>query len=68
MIEVNKDNFEQEVINLISQLLLISGPSCQPCLELLPQVEKLSEAYKDKVKLVKVNSAGNRRLCISYVL
>ncbi|HHV19421.1 MAG TPA: thioredoxin [Thermoanaerobacterales bacterium] len=65
MIEVNKDNFEQEVINSNKPVIVdFWGPSCQPCLELLPQVEKLSEAYKDKVKLVKVNSAGNRRLCI----
>jgi len=66
MIEVNKDNFEQEVLNSNKPVVVdFWGPSCQPCLRLLPEVEKLSEKYKDKVKLVKVNSAENRRLCIN---
>jgi thioredoxin 1 len=65
MIEINKDNFEQEVIHSDKPVIVdFWGPSCQPCLKLLPEVEKLSEEYKDKVKIVKVNSAENRRLCI----
>jgi thioredoxin 1 len=65
MIEVNKDNFAEEVLNSDKPVIVdFWGPSCQPCLKLMPDIEALSEAYKDKVKIVKLNSAENRRLCI----
>jgi len=67
VIEVNKENFEAEVLQ--SDLPVIVdfwGPSCQPCLELMPDVEALSEDYKGKVKIAKLNSAENRRLCINH--
>ncbi|UOF88980.1 thioredoxin family protein [Fodinisporobacter ferrooxydans] len=65
MIEVNKENFTIEVLESEMPVLVdIWGPSCQPCLALLPQVESLSETYREKVKIVKLNSAQNRRLCI----
>ena len=67
MIEVNKENFEAEVLQSNLPVIVdIWGPSCQPCLELMPDVEALSEAYEGKVKIVKLNSAQNRRLCINY--
>ncbi|UOF89009.1 thioredoxin family protein [Fodinisporobacter ferrooxydans] len=65
MIEINKENFTTEVIESDKPVLIdIWGPSCQPCLALMPQVERLSETYSDKVKMVKLNSVQNRRLCI----
>lgn len=65
MIEVNKENFADEVLHADQPVLVdFWGPSCQPCLRLMPDVEVLSESYKDKIKIVKVNSVQNRRLCI----
>lgn len=65
MIEVTKDSFPSEVLESEKPVLVdVWGPSCQPCLALMPAVEKLSEKYDDKVKVVKLNSAVNRRLCI----
>jgi thioredoxin 1 len=65
MIEVNKENFAQEVLDADQPVIVdFWGPSCQPCLRLMPEVEALAESYKDRVKVVKVNSAQNRRLCI----
>lgn len=65
MIEVNKDNFSDEVLNSDKPVIIdFWGPSCQPCLRLMPVVEALAESYKDKVKIVKLNSTQNRRLCI----
>jgi len=65
MIEITKDNFSQEVEQSNLPVVLdFWGPQCGPCIALMPDVEKLSEAYKDKVKFCKVNVAGNRRMCI----
>jgi thioredoxin 1 len=65
MQEVNKDDFSDEVLNTEQPVIVdFWGPSCQPCLRLIPDVEALAEAYKEKVKIVKLNSAQNRRLCI----
>ena len=66
MIEIDKDNYESEVMeSKLPVVLDFWGPQCGPCLALLPEVEKLAETYEGKVKFCKVNVAGNRRLCIN---
>lgn len=66
MIEVNSDNFEQEVLKSDKPVLVdYWGPKCEPCKALMPHVEKLEEKYKDKVKFCKLDSSKNARLCIS---
>jgi len=65
MLEIDKDNFAQEVEQSTLPVVLdFWGPQCGPCIALMPDVEKLSESYKGKVKFCKVNVAGNRRMCI----
>lgn len=66
MIEVNKDNFESEVLQ--SELPVVVdlwGPKCGPCLALMPQVEELASQYEGKVKFCKLNATENRRLAIN---
>lgn len=66
MIEVNKENFEAEV--LASDLPVVVdmwGPKCGPCLALMPKVEEVAKEYEGKVKFCKLNISGNRRLVIS---
>lgn len=66
MLEIDKDNFESEVTGSATPVVLdFWGPQCGPCLALMPDVEKLADSYGDKLKICKVNVAGNRRLCIS---
>ena len=66
MIEIDKENFDTEVMQSpIPVVLDFWGPQCGPCLALMPDVEKLAERLEGKVKICKVNVAGNRRLCIS---
>jgi len=66
MLEIDKDNYTQEVEQSNTPVVLdFWGPQCGPCLALMPEVEKLAESYGDKVKFCKVNVAGNRRMCIS---
>ena len=66
MLVIDKDNFETEVVK--SDLPVIVdfwGPQCAPCLALLPEVENLAGEYEGKIKIGKLNSAENRRFCMS---
>jgi len=66
MLVIDKDNFEAEVVG--SDLPVIVdfwGPQCAPCLALLPEVERLAAEYEGKIKIGKLNSAENRRFCMS---
>jgi len=66
MIEISKDNFEEEVLSSrIPVLMDFWGPSCGPCLALMPYVEQMAGQYQELVKVCKVNAAQNRRLCIN---
>lgn len=64
MIEVNKDTFEQEVLQA-SGVVAVDwwSPKCEPCCELLPEVERMAGTY-GAIKFVKVNVLENRRLAI----
>ena len=43
-VEVNKDNFQEEVLDPgVPTLVDLWGPQCKPCLVLTPVVEKLAE-------------------------
>ena len=65
MIEITKENFEQEVTQSTGPVVLdFWGPQCGPCLALMPEIEKLAAEYEGKVTFCKVNVAGNRRMCI----
>ena len=64
MIEVNKENFEAEVVGSeLPAIVDMWGPQCGPCLALMPQVEELAASYEGRVKFTKLNVAENRRLC-----
>lgn len=66
MVELNNDNFEAEVL-LADGLVLVDfwGPKCEPCLMLLPEVEKMSEKYGNRLKFCKLNVAVGRKAAIS---
>jgi len=66
MLEVNKDNFDQEVLNSDKPVLVdFWGPKCEPCKALMPQIEALAEKYGDKIKFCKLDTSANRRLAIA---
>ena len=63
-IEVNREDFEKEVVESQEPVLVdFWGPQCKPCLALMPTVEKLEKNYEGRLKVVKLNAAGNRMLC-----
>jgi len=66
MLVIDKDNYEQEVLKSEMPVIVdFWGPQCAPCLALMPDVEKLAEEYEGKIKIGKLNSAENRRYCMS---
>jgi thioredoxin 1 len=66
MLEVNKDNFEAEVLQASGKILVdYFGDGCAPCEALLPFIMECSEKYGDKLKFVKMNTTKARRLAIS---
>lgn len=66
MLVLNKDNFATEVLEAAGLVVVdYWGPKCEPCLALMPDVEKLADKYAGQAKFGKVNTAENRRLAIS---
>ncbi|MBV1758844.1 MAG: thioredoxin [Dethiosulfatibacter sp.] len=66
MLELNKDNFEEEVLKSDGFTLVdFWGDSCEPCKALMPDIEALSEMYGDKIKFTKLNTTKARRVAIS---
>lgn len=65
MLEVNKVNFEEEVLQ-VSGLVLVDfwSEKCEPCMALVPEVEALATKYAGKMKFCKLNVLENRRLAI----
>jgi len=67
IIEVNKDNFEEEVRK--SNLLVVVdiwSNKCEKCTEIMPFLEDMAEKYKGKIKFVKLNHLGNRRFTFQF--
>lgn len=65
MIELDKDNFDAEVLQATGPVLVdFWGEKCEPCKALMPEVHALAEKYGDKMKMCKLNTTQNRRLAI----
>jgi thioredoxin 1 len=62
MVEANPETFK-ELTREGSVLVDFWGPRCQPCLQMMPTVEKLEEESAGAVKVVKVNASENRDVC-----
>ncbi|MBC8591460.1 thioredoxin TrxA [Wansuia hejianensis] len=65
MLELNKDNFEEEVLKAEGHVLVdYWSPSCEPCKALMPHVEELEKTYSDKIKFTSLDITKARRLAI----
>jgi putative thioredoxin len=68
-IEVNDNDFEEMVIKQSKNVLVIVdfwAEWCMPCLMLGPTLEKITEGYKGKIVLAKVNVDRNPKLSQLY--
>lgn len=66
MIELDKENFETEVLNCTEKPVFVDfwGDKCEICKELMPGVHGLEEKYGDKIKFSSLNISKARRLAI----
>lgn len=56
IIDVNKSNFQEEVISADKLVLVdLYATWCTPCKALAPVLEELADKYANKIKVVKVN-------------
>ena len=62
----NNQDFEQLMNQEKPVLLDFYADWCGPCQSLLPTVEKLSQEYKGKVEIQKVNVDENRELALKF--
>lgn len=56
MLELTKDNFEKEVLRASRPVVIdFWAPWCMPCKMITPLVKELSQSYKDRCKIAKLN-------------
>ncbi|MGB2705770.1 MAG: thioredoxin [Candidatus Omnitrophota bacterium] len=61
--EVNAGNFKKEVLNSdVPVLVDFWAEWCMPCRMISPIIDELSEDYKEKIKIAKVNVDNNAEL------
>jgi len=65
MLELNKENFETEVLNSAETVVVdFFSDGCVPCKALVPHIHKFEENYGDKLKFASLNITKARRLAI----
>ena len=65
MLELNKENFESEVLEAEGYVLVdFWSQGCEPCKALMPSVHELADKYGDKLKFAALDTPKARRLAI----
>ena len=66
MVELTRENFDAEVLGAGGVVFVdFWSPKCEPCFELLPEVEAFVAKNEGRAKFCKLDTAGNKRLAIA---
>jgi len=66
MVELDKENFEAEVLNAKGAVLVdFSSDGCMPCKALLPSIHEFEKTYGSQIKFASLNITKARRLAIA---
>ena len=63
VVEATRETFRDLVAEGTS-LVDVWGTDCQPCMALMPFIERLADERSDQLKVVKLEAPKARRLCI----
>ena len=69
MINLNDQNFQEEVVNADGDkpfLVDFWTDWCVPCKVIAPFIEKIAEDYRDKIKVGKLNVDESKQTAIAY--
>ena len=66
-INITDSSFEQEVVNS-DKLTVVDfwAPWCGPCRKMGPVLDEIAEEFKDKIKVVKINTDENLKTATEY--
>ena len=65
MVILNKENFEEEVKKYDGIIMIdFWSDKCEPCKELIPEIEELIKVYSSEIKFCKLDITKARRLAI----
>ncbi|GAU77677.1 co-chaperone YbbN [Fusibacter sp. 3D3] len=66
MIELSKENFQEEVISKNGLVIVdFFGDGCEPCKALMPEFEAIASEFNGKAHFGKLNTTAERKLAIS---
>ncbi|MDR2180655.1 MAG: thioredoxin [Synergistaceae bacterium] len=66
-VELTKENCDVEVKESALPVVVdFWGPSCGPCMALMPKFMEIAEKYDGKVKFCKVDTSQNKRVAINF--
>ncbi len=66
-LQLTDDNFQEKVLESDSPVLVdFWAEWCSPCLMLAPIVDEISNEYKDKIKVGKLNVDNNPNTAVKY--
>ncbi len=67
IVQFNDDNFEAEVLNSETPVLVdFWAEWCGPCRMLAPTIDELAEEYKGKVKVGKLDTEVGRNVAMRF--